>query len=454
MIDIFKTATLILTSVAFIQSTVFAAEKREVEPKMTFEQFWADAQKSAKVDKSPESIRKMQWWRDARLGMFIHWNMSSIIGGEISWCQDFYALGKQRPNTAGGAEPQGYWDGIGTKIPVAVYENLYKSFYPAEFNADKWVKMAKDAGMKYIIPVCKHHDGFAMWDTKTTDYNIMHTPFKRDIIGELAKATHKAGLKFGIYYSQRDWHHPEYQNNLPKYNEYMYKQVKELLTKYGQVDIIFWDAGNYPDPKTWESEKLFKMAYDINPNIIINDRCSCAADYSTPEQEIGGFRAERNWESNMTFTGFFSWHNFDKPVISFKELMKRVIYCAGGDGNLLMNIDPLPTGGIHPDEITRMAELGDWMRKYGDTIYATSGGPIHPGAWGACTQKGNKVYLHVIDWMQIPENMPSPGGKIASSSVLTGGSIKTTQAQDGTFTMEIAKEYHAEPVTVIELVLE
>ena len=225
------------------------AQGKETKQAMSFEQFWADAQKANKADKSPASIEKMKWWREARLGMFIHWDMSSLVVGEISWCQDFYALGKQRPNTTGGAEPQGWWDGIGTKVPVEIYEKLYKSFYPADFDAEKIVAMAKDAGMKYIIPVCKHHDGFSMWDTKYSDYDIMATPFKRDIIGELAKATHKAGLKFGIYYSQRDWHHPDYQTNLPKYNEYMYNQVKELLTKYGPVSVIFWGRRQLSRPK-------------------------------------------------------------------------------------------------------------------------------------------------------------------------------------------------------------
>ena len=419
--------------------------------KQTPDQFWADAQKANRADKSPASQDKMQWWRDARFGMFIHWGPASLSSGEISWGKDFGEGKEERPNTAGGAEPQGWWPANLPKVPPEVYDNLYLSFYPAMFDADRWVAIAKDAGMRYIVVVAKHHDGFCMWHTKYTTYDMQATPFQRDIIGELARATHKAGLKFGIYYSQRDWHHPDYTTNLAKYNDYMQHQLWELLTRYGDVSVLFFDAGNYGD--SWQAQKIFKMAAELQPGIIINDRCSVPGDYSTPEQAIGAFDRERDWESCMTFTGFFSWHGYHTECIPFEECLRRLVYCAGGDGNLLMNVGPLPTGQIDPREVDRLARVGEWLQHYGQTVYGTRGGPYKPGDWGACTLKDNVVYLHVFDWSKLPARLPALGKKITRASNLTGGTVEMQQTADGV-SIAVPAGDRARPDTIIKLELD
>jgi len=433
-----------------VQSATLNADRAS-----TAERCWQDAQKNSKKEKSPEATERMRWWREARLGLFIHWNPSSLVAGEISWCKDFSngtSETNRRPDTQGGHEPQGWWEDIGTRVPASVYDNLQKSFYPAMFDAHRYVALAKEAGMKYIIPVCKHHDGFCMWDTHYTDFNIMHTPFKRDIIGELAAAAHAASLKFGVYYSQRDWHHPDYVTNLPRYNAYMRHQIHELLTQYGDIAVLYFDAQNYP-AATWETETLLKMVAELHPNIIINDRCGVPADFTSPEQHIGSFDTERNWETTATFTRHWSWHGFDTPVIPFEAFLRMLVHCAGGDGNLLMDIGPLPTGDISPAETDRLVKMGAWLGKYGESIYGTSGGPFLPGEWGASTYRDRVIYLHVLDWSKMPARLSELTGKIDSHVVLTGGFANVTQEADGT-AVTMAAHQQDKTNTVIKLTMD
>ena len=347
----------------------------------SFDQFWADAQKLHRADKSEASQKRLDWWRAARFGMFIHWDPSSVAVSEISWSKQFYPddgehlLNNPRPSVNAAKSEVHDWRGwFKPAVPGEIYDNLYKSFYPGMFDADKIVSQAQAAGMKYIIEVAKHTNGFCMWDTQFTDYNVMHAPFKRDILGEMARACQRHGMKFGIYYSQRDWHHPDYgPERMSKYNEYMFNQLHELLTKYPNISIIFFDSGGY-SAGLWNTQALFKMIHRMNPNIIINDRCGVPADYSTPEQTIGKFRPETDWESNMTFTGFWSWHGFQTPVIPFEQCLLYLVRCAGDDGNLLMNVGPMPTGQIDPREADRLTRVGAWLAENGESIYGT-----HPG---------------------------------------------------------------------------
>ena len=264
-------------------------------------------------------------------------------------------------------------------VPKKTYDNLHKSFFPGMFDADDFVAQAKAAGMKYIVQISKHHGGFCMWDSEFTDYDIMATPFKRDIIAEMAKACEKAGLKYGIYYSQRDWHHPDYgPERMAKYNEYMRNQLKELLTRHPNISMVWFDSGGYPQ-ELWETEKMFRMLHEIRPDLIINNRSGVPADFTTPEQHIGDFNAERDWESCMTFTGNWSWHGFEKPVIPYEQCLRNLIYCAGGNGNLLMNIGPMPTGEIDPREADRLQRVGAWLQVNGEAIYGTTRRTVSPG---------------------------------------------------------------------------
>jgi alpha-L-fucosidase len=423
---------------------------------------WKDAQIYLSKEKSAFAQERMEWWRKARYGMFIHWNPSSLSASEISWSKQFYEdnvenqIDNPRPDPGfyGMKEHNEWLSWFLPPVPKTVYDNLYKSFYPAMFDAEEIVKTAKNAGMKYIIMVSKHHDGFCMWDSEFTDYDIMSTPFNRDILGEMAIATRKAGLKFGIYYSQRDWHHPDYTpETMSKYNTYMKNQLRELLTKYGEISVLFFDAGEWKTWELWEGDQLFKMAYELQPNIIINDRCGVPGDYSSPEQKIGLFNNQRNWESCMTFTGFWSWHGFQTPVIPYENCLKNLIRCAGGDGNLLMNIGPMPTGQIDPREVDRLNKTGNWLKKYGESIYNTNGGPFLPDSGFVCTYRDNEIFLFVFKRNSKQLILPVLEHKIVKAELLDAREIAFIQTNTYV-TINMLDENIESFVSVVKLTLE
>ncbi len=426
------------------------------------EDAWRDARVSLRAEKSTVAQRRSEWWRDARFGMFIHWNPSSVAVSEISWSKQFYSDNGEniqvnpRPDAgfSGGKEHTEWLGWFKPAVPKEVYDNLYKSFYPGMFDADHFVAQAKDAGMKYIVMVAKHHDGFCMWDSEFTDFDVMSTPFKRDILGEMAAAAHKAGLKFGIYYSQRDWHHPDYKpGTMAKYNEYMRNQIKELLSKYGEISVLFFDSGEWKTWELWEGDQLFRQIYQLQPNIVINDRCGVPADYSTPEQSVGQFDNQRDWESCMTFTGFWSWHGFQTPVISYKECLRYLINCAGGDGNLLMNIGPMPTGQIDPREASRLNRIGEWLKKYGESIYGTRGGPFLPDSNRISTYKQNQVFVHVFKSENGEIILPGLKEKIVKAEVLSGSEIRVNQTPTK-ISFHIPVDYQDRLLTTVKLTLD
>jgi len=426
-----------------------------------FEQFWADALQPKWADKSELSQRRLDWWRNAKFGMFVHWDPSSVAVSEISWSKQYYDdTGEQllenprpSPDLYDIKEHRIWYDWFKPAVPHEVYDNLYKSFYPGMFDADKFVGAAKEAGMKYLIQVTKHHNGFCMWDTKFSDFNIMATPFRRDIVVELAQACARAGMKFGIYYSQRDWHHADYgPERMPKYNEYMYNQIEELLVKCPNIEIIFFDTELYYPWQLWDGKKLFQMIHRLRPQIIINDRCGVPADCSTPEQGIGEYNLERDWESCMTFTGFWSWHGFQTPVIPFAECLRHLVRCAGGGGNLLMNVGPLPTGQIDPREADRLQRVGGWLKQNGESIYGTRGGPFLPGDYGVSTRRGDTVYVHVLTWPEGDVVLPALDRRVSSARVLSGGKASVQQTVDR-LRISVAPADRTEPDTVVVLEL-
>ena len=429
-----------------------------------FSRFWADAQVGETAKKSPEAIRRLSWWRDARFGMFIHWNMSSVASSEISWSKQFNdaSIESLNPNPRPSAGPAAgkmakEVDGwsyawMRPPIPGQTYDNLYKSFYPGMFDADKIVQTAKNAGMKYIIMVSKHHDGFCMWDTQFSDYKITKTPFRRDILGEISRAAAKAGIRFGIYYSQRDWHHPDYgPERMDKYNQYMAAQIRELLTKYPNISTVWFDSEGYPS-SVWNAQELFRMIHSIRPDILINDRCGVPADWSTPEQTIGSFNRDRYWESCMTFTGFWSWHGFGTKVIPYEECLLHLIRCAGGDGNLLMNVGPMPTGEIDPRESDRLERVGQWMKKYGESIYGTVGGPYKPGPWGVSTSKDRTIFLHVTGDAN-PVKLPKLDANILSATTWEGAKLNVSPTPDGV-EIDIPSNLRTPVVTEVRLTVD
>ena len=425
-----------------------------------FDQFWADAQKPGRADKSEASRRRLDWWRDAKLGIFVHWNPSSVAAGEISWSKQFYGdTGedhRDNPRPSAGPdipEHRVWFDWFRPAVPREVYDNLPRSFFPGMFDADAFVATAKRAGAGYLVMVTKHHDGFCMWDTRFTDFNVMNTPFRRDIVAEMAAACERAGIRFGIYYSQRDWHHPDYgPERMAAYNEYMHNQVEELLLRHRNISVVFFDTEHYYPSKLWDGERLFRMIHRLRPEIVINDRCGVPADFGTPEQSIGAWDPGRDWESCMTFTGFWSWRGFQAPVIPFEECLLRLVRCAGGNGNLLMNVGPLPTGQVDPREADRLERLGAWLARNGESIFGTRGGPYPPGDYGVSTQRGDTVYLHELRWPEGDVVLLPPGRRVASARVLSGGRAAVSATAAG-LRVSVAPADRTEPDTIVVLEL-
>ena len=386
------------------------------------------------LEAKPEDL---QWFQDARFGLFIHWGPVSLKGTEIGWSR-----GGERKFPPGKGE-----------IPVEEYDTLYQRFNPVKFNADEWVATAKAAGMKYLVFTTKHHDGFCMFDSAYTDYKITNSPFKRDVTAELADACHRAGIRLGFYYSPPDWRHPDFfTDNHARYVEYLHNHLRELCTRYGKLDILWFD-GLGAKPETWDAVHLLPMIRKLQPGILINNRSGLPADFDTPEQEIGHFQIDRAWESCITICRQWAWKPND-TMKSLKECVDMLIRCAGGDGNLLLNVGPMPTGEIEPRQVERLKEIGGWMEKYGAGIYGTRGGPFQPGDWGASTHRGNVITLFIMAWKPAETlRLPAIEKKIVNSEVLTGGRAKVQQSEKQIEITLAAKEQN--PIaTVIRLELD
>ncbi|MBI2302599.1 MAG: alpha-L-fucosidase [Armatimonadetes bacterium] len=379
---------------------------------------------------------RLQWWREARFGMFIHWGPVSLTGEEIGWSRN--------------PGPNGYGGG---KTPAAEYDALFKRWNPSEFNAKQWVAIAQAAGMKYMVFTSKHHDGFCEWDSKLTDYKITspESPFHRDVVRELADACHAAGLRFGLYYSPPDAHHPDYHVDQARYNEYFHGQIRELLSNYGKLDIIWFDSLG-GSAESWGAEQLFADIKRLQPDILINNRLGLPADYDTPEQTIGGFQLNRPWETCMTICNQWAWRPDDamKPL---EQCLRTLISCAGGDGNLLFNVGPMPTGAIEPRQVDRLKEMGDWLGKYGESVYATRGGPYKPNRNLASTRRGDTVYVHVFKWTGETLTLPALPAKVLESSLLTGGTVQVAETADG-LALTVAKADQQAIDTIVKLKLD
>ena len=384
----------------------------------------------------------MQWWREARYGMFLCWGPVSLTGLEIGWSRGAPRGGEFRVIKGQGP------------TPVEVYDNLYKKWKPDKFNARQWVQTALDGGMKYMIFLVKHHDGFCLYDTKLTDYKSTSSQaaWRKDVLADVADACHDMGLKLIIYYSQPDWHHPDYRTkNHHRYIKYLHGQIRELLNNYGKIDGFWFDL--YGKPEDWDSENLFKMMRTLQPWLIINNRCGLPGDFETPEQNIGPFQTDTPWESCITLGTQWSWKPDDK-IKSLKKAVQILIKTAGRDGNLALNTNPMPDGRIEPRQAKRFREIGQWLKKYGETIYATRGGPYPPAIWGVSTHKDNKIYIHILSWRG--ENSIKLGpiqNKIIKSTNLTGGTAKVTQTKTA-IEISVPKEHRDEIDTIIKLTID
>ena len=401
---------------------------------------------AAEVKQAREA--RVAWWRDARFGMFIHWGPVSLKGTEISW---------SRANSNPACPNRG-------PIPVEVYDNLYRQFNPTKFDAKGWVGLAQAAGMKYMVLTAKHCDGFCLWPTQTIDYHIGNTPFRRDVCGELAEAAHDAGMAIGWYYSPMDWRDPDCRSaRNTQYVGRMQNRLRELLGNYGRIDVLWFDtdAGSAP----WDQPNTYRLIRELQPKILISNRLDMGsgadyerqavgpnADFATPEQRIGGFNDQTPWETCMTLGTQWSWKPND-TIKSLKECVDILVRCAGGDGNLLLNVGPMPTGEIEPRQVDRLKQIGAWLAKCGASIYGTRGGPLKPDKWGAATHKGNSVYLHILDPTLDTVTLPAIKKKIVGSRVLTGGSASVRQT-DQAIEISVPKADRQEFDTIVVLTLE
>ena len=385
---------------------------------------WPQAARADSPQKA--NSQSLQRWREARFGMFIHWGPVSLTEKEISW---------SRANSNPKCPNNG-------PTPVAVYDSLYKKFNPAKFDARKWVAIAKAAGMKYMVLTAKHCDGFLLWDSKVDGYNIMHTPLKRDVCAELAQAAHEAGIGIGWYFSPMDWRDPDFRTKRnPAFVKRMQGEIRELLTNYGKIDVMWFDwdgreamynqATTYPLVKALQPRILLTNRLDLGEGNKDRQILSPFADYYTPEQSIGAYDDQRPWESCMTISrsGQWAWGGPKDGVKTLAECLNMLVRCAGGDGNMLLNIGPMPTGEIAPEQVGRLEDMGAWLATYGESIYGTRGGPFKPGRFGVSTRKGRTIYLHVQRWPGETLALPAIPAKIVRGVALAGGAVSIKQTE-------------------------
>ena len=397
-----------------------------------------EAAEQPAAEPAPANRAQLEWWSAARFGMFIHWGPVSLKGTEIGWSR-------------------------GDQVPIEEYDQLYKRFNPVQFNADAWVKVAKDAGMKYLVFTTKHHDGFCMFDTDQTDFNIMQSPFARDVVKELAEACRSQDIGFGTYYSVCDWHHPDFTrgspggktrkptSNLDRYEQYLRRQVAELIGKYGPLRIMWFDvAQDFDAPR---GKGVVDFVRSLQPDIIVNNRCANPGDYDTPEQRIGDFNRDQRWETCMTLGTQWAWKPGDsvKPLPECVQTLLRIV---GGDGNLLLNVGPTADGCIEPEQAQRLREMGAWLAEYGAGVYGTRGGPFKPGSWGASTCQGKHVYLFVMNWPEAgPLQLPPLPLKIVAGQALSGGPLSQRQTDQG-ITVNVPPSDRQPIATVIRLTVD
>ena len=410
-----------------------------------------------------------QWWRDARFGIFIHWGPGAFVhANSLSWPKvkgrpSWHELGYMADHTK--ADELSVKDVLkyykeyrlggrnGVPPKTSIYNSLYNIFNPTNFDAEAIAQMAVDAGAGYVVLTTKHHDGFCMWDSAYTDYDIMSTPFKRDICKELSDACHKRGIRVLWYYSVVDMHDARYDVTNPKpYEDYMFNQIKELLTKYGTIEGIWWDGGIIKR----NNKRLFKMMNSIHPGILTNGRIGkvpCGISFGSPEQRLGSFQMDRPWETCAVIGSSWIW-NGGKKIKSLNTCLQMLVGCAIGDGNLLLNFGPSPDGTVTPKVKETYLGMGAFLKKYGESIYKTRGGPYKPGRWGGSTRRGKTVYLHIMQRWPVGELcLPPLPVKVLSCEALTGGNPVCRQTDNNLIITMNPKE-HVLPDTIIKLTLD
>lgn len=396
------------------------------------------------------------WQRD-RFGIFVHWGPSSVLDqGSGSWARK----SNQGPqeNQTRASPPDVITSGEYLKfkgrqpVPQDVYDNLFHVFNPTNFDAREWAKLFKEAGAGYVVFTAKHHDGFCMFETRTQDYNIMKSPFRRDICRELVDACRAAGVRVFWYYSPVDWWNPKWISKQDtSYEEtHFLPQVEELLANYGPVDGIWWDGGQITKNYV---KRTFEIINKHQPWIMTNGRLGDGAggDFGTPEQALGEFNMEKRWESCITMTGDSWFWNGGKNYKSATTCIRTLIQCACGDGNLLLDVGPRPDGRIDERAAATYRAMGRWLNEYGQSVRGTRGGPYKPGLWGGSTRNGKHVYLHITEILEDGElTLPVLPAKIVSARCLTGGDV-TAKQTDSVLKISLTKQSPVESLVDLEL---
>lgn len=366
----------------------------------------------AAYEPAPENLAARTWFQDARFGLFIHWGVYSVLG-------------------------QGEWVMNEKAIPIADYEKLAPRFNPTAFDPAAWVRMAKDAGMRYITITTKHHDGFAMWATKQSAWNVVDaTPYGRDIVAQLAEECRRHDIKLFLYHSHLDWHHPDYfprgrtgratgrpeTGDFTRYLDFMDAQLEELLTGYGPIAGVWFD-GMWDKPEAdWRLDRTYSLIHRLQPAALIGNNHHLAPndgedfqmfEKDLPGQNRSGYSPDAKigtlpLETCETINGAWGYNASDQRFKSTRDLIHYLVRAAGANANFLLNVGPMPSGEIQPEFRERLAAVGAWLREHGDSIYGTRGGPMPSRPWGVTTQNDTHVFLHILDW---PDRLlPLPAG--------------------------------------------
>jgi alpha-L-fucosidase len=402
---------------------------------------------------SPENIKAREWFQDARFGLFIHWGVYSVLG-DGEWVMNQRGIDKQ------------------------TYEKLPGFFNPVKYNPKEWVAMAKAAGMKYITITSKHHDGFAMFDSKLTDWDIVdRTPYGKDVIKMLAEECRKEGIKLFFYHSQLDWYQDNYfprgatgstsgrpqKGDWNKYLDYMDGQLKELLTNYGDIGGIWFDGFWDKKDADWRLDKTYGLIHNLQPACLVGNNHHLAPfpgeDFQMFEKDLPGhnttgFAGDSKigsvpLETCETMNNAWGFNLMDKQYKSPKTLIQYLVRAAGYNSNFLLNVGPMPDGRIQPEFVGTLKEIGKWMEKNGETIYGTKGGPVPPKSWGVSTTKDNKVYIHLLNAEDNNLLIPDFGKKVKAITLhSTGAKLKFKQDAFG-ISVSVPKENIDETDTII-----
>lgn len=409
----------------------------------------------AAYEPTKENLEARQWFQDAKFGLFIHWGVYATIG-------------------------KGEWVMQQQKMSITEYERYAGLFNPEKFDAKAWVSMAKKAGMKYITITSKHHDGFAMWDSKLTDWDIVdRTPYGKDVLKQLADECHRQGIKLFFYHSQLDWHSLDYfprgrtgqhsirpdEGDFNKYLDYMDGQLTELLTNYGPIGGIWFD-GMWDKPDAdWRLARTYGLIHKLQPAAMIGSNHHIAPfpgedfqmfEKDLPGQNEAGFSeagvvSKLPLESAQTISGAWGYNFSDHRNKSVEELLRFLIRAAGANANLLLNVGPMPDGTIQPEHVERLLAMGKWLDQNGESIYGTRGGPVSPRHWGVTTQKGSRIFIHVLE----PEDgivvLPDFGKPVSSAKLMNGGKAVKVEKQDFGTVLYVPQSIQDPIDTIIEI---